>query len=422
MNQLATTITDPNVFEYDLEVYKFKVTFGVVDEKVINGKVHLSFKNVRLLDLINTLGYHRQISIENWKIVPMENFYVVIMPKLCWTRIRVIMNTKFILLQHNNSIKQASEVPWLVKCLPYNKKFEWDDHVTVSAGIDFLRYFYCARPGSTILRSFRPVCIYRLQLVKLVFKILARTFDVWKDSTADWANNENILPIIRPFVTAIQSEIYTPFMKTRIPKKSITVNLTTVEISKTPLRHFDAYGGAIAPIYASLFQYWTWLLTLEDITEMYSFFIRVYDSEVPLRIFRASDSKVRQNANRTMDERPIHRGKRKRVEYQLQRPLYLENPVERNRREEFYKHNCAVVYIVCIGYLRTRGGKDDMGRNPTNSLVAGQLLKIKEPISGDLAPLLNYDGKTVEYKKLFPLISTDAGLKEVDLRKNIFMK
>lgn len=117
----------------------------------------------------------------------------------------------------------------------------------------------------------------------------------------------------------------------------------------------------------------------------------------------------------------MQRGKRKRVEYQLQRPLYLENPVERNRREEFYKHNCAVVYIVCIGYLRTRGGKDDVGRNPTNSLVAGQLLKIKEPYSGALEPLLYNDGKTVDYKKVFPFISSDAGLKAVDLSKNIFM-
>ena len=421
MNQLATTITDPNVFEYDLNVYKFNATFCIVDDKVINGKVHLSFKNVQLLDLINTLGYHRQISTENWKIVPMENFYVVIMPKLCWTRIRVIMNTKFILFQHKSCMKQASEVPWLVKCLPYNRKFEWGDHLTVSAGIDFLRYYFCSRHGSTILSSFRPVCIYRLELCRLVFKILAKTFDVWKDSTADWANNENMLPIIRPFATAIQSEIYTPFMKTRVPKKSITVNLTTVEISKTPLRHCDAYGGAIAPMYTSLFQYWNWLLTLEDITEMYSFFIRVYDSEVPLRMFRQSDSKVYTKVNRTMDERPMQRGKRKRVEYQLQRPLYLENPVERNRREEFYKHNCAVVYIVCIGYLRTRGGKDDVGRNPTNSLVAGQLLKIKEPYSGALEPLLYNDGKTVDYKKVFPFISSDAGLKAVDLSKNIFM-
>ena len=78
-----------------------------------------------------------------------------------------------------------------------------------------------------------------------------------------------------------------------------------------------------------------------------------------------------------MDERPRKR-QCKRVDYRLSRPLYLENPVERKRREDFYKHNCAVVYMVCIGYLRTRGEEDNVGRNPTDPLVACQLLKIKE--------------------------------------------
>lgn len=415
MNQLATTITDPTIFDYDLSVYQFNVQFYSVESKAVNDDVHLRFTNVRLLDLINTLGYHWQLSNELWKIVPIEESYVVIMSKLCWARIRVIMNTKFILLQMASHTKQASEIPWVVKCLPYNKNFEWGDHVTVSAGIDFLRHYYCGKKGSNFLSSFRPVSIYRLELVRLVFKILAKTFDVWKDTTRAWADNENILPFIRPLATALHTEIYTPFMKIRAPRKCITVKLSTVEISKSPLHHFDAYNGAIAPMYTSLFQYWSWVLNLEDVVDMYHYFTHVYQIDVPLRMFRKRCKK-----NRTMDERPRKR-QCKRVDYRLSRPLYLENPVERKRREDFYKHNCAVVYMVCIGYLRTRGEEDNVGRNPTDPLVACQLLKIKEPYSSVLEPLLHCHGKTVEYTRAFPMVCTDAVLKSVNLKMNIFM-
>lgn len=417
LNFLTASVTDPILYEYDLKKLTFKPNFTKVTAQKVAGNMYVSFPSTSLVDLVNTLAYQMYLSDSQIKIIPERECFTVMMSPKMWDRVRTVTNTKFIILRLNQRFRQASEIPWIIKCLPYDHKKEWTDFVVASAGIDFLNYYYRGGKGATLLEEKRPVCVYRLKLVQLAFLILSETVEHWEETTKDWAKDgDELLPIIKPFVTAISIQFYKPnALMQESKKKTVRVLLSDEEIESTPLINFEIDDNSMHPKYEYLFQFWTYLLTLKDTAKMYRYFISVYVDKMRIRPVI-----VRKDVyhNRTMDERET-KNKRRRVDYHIDYERVLHNPVERARRDNFYNFNKAVVYMVSIAVSRFRGYNYE---SPVEHLVSRQLLKIKHPFR-DLETLMYVDGKITNNENMYPIIEMTANgqLRSVDVTKNIFM-